>query len=101
MADSVEMMEKVKPVRRSQNIGTDAGHHRVIGAYYHRGSSDVYSRQKIAAIQYHYCPSPRPATARQAATRCFDAAAAGRFEGTGLSMPALCDPSPLSDQKLN
>lgn len=45
MAESPDMMEKVKTkFDSSQNLGTDDGHHRVIGTYYHHADPLTYIR---------------------------------------------------------
>ena len=107
MADSVDMMEKVKDkFDSSQNLGTSEGSHRVVGTYYHHNDALVYIRGKKdleGNPKYHYRLKP------------------GSHDGTGAGRPVyvsqkrwddlkltrsfncqqLCDPSPTTDQKLN
>jgi len=107
MKDSVDMMEKVKDkFDSSQNLGTDSGHHRVIGTYYHHADPLTHIRGIIM-------PDGRP--------KYFYRLKPGSDDGTATGRPVflsqkrwddlrltrtfacqqLCDPSPLSDMKLN
>jgi hypothetical protein len=107
MADSVDMMEKVKTkFDSSQNIGTDAGHHRVIGTYYHhadpltyiRGLKDLEGNPKyfyrLRAGSDDGSASGNPVFVSQ---RRWDDLKATRT----FACQQLCDPSPLADMKLN
>jgi len=107
MADSPDLMEKVKDkFDSSQNIGTSEGTHRVIGTYYHHSDPLTYIRGKRdlqGEPKYHY----------RLRTGSHDGTANGtpvfvsekRWEDLKLTRTfncqQLCDPSPLSEQKLN
>lgn len=107
MKDSVDMMEKVKDkFDSSQNLGTDAGHHRVIGTYYHHADP-------LTHIKGIVMPDGEP--------KYFYRLKPGSDDGTATGKPVflsqkrwddlrltrtfncqqLCDPSPLSEMKLN
>jgi len=107
MADSVDMMEKVKDkFDSSQNLGTSEGTHRVVGTYYHHNDPLVYIRGKkdldgepkyhlrLKAGSHDGTASGRPIYVSQ--KRWDDLKLTRSF-----NCQQLCDPSPVTDQKLN
>lgn len=107
MADSVDMMEKVKDkFDSSQNLGTSEGTHRVVGTYYHHNDALVYIRGKKDL-------DGEPKYQLRLRAGSHDGTAAGRpiyvsqkrWDDLKLTRSfncqQLCDPSPVTDQKLN
>jgi len=108
MAASPDMMDSVKTkFDSSQNLGTDTGHHRVIGTYYHHDDPLTFIRGKKAIgtgePRYHY--RFKPATDDGTSTGKPVMLSERRLDdlkGTRtFNCQQLLDPSPLSDMKLN
>jgi len=107
IAESVDMMEKVKnKFDSSQNIGTDQGHHRVIGTYYHHNDPLTYVRGKRDfddKPKYYY--RFKPATADGTATGVPVFLSQGRLDDLRLTRSFNCqqllDPSPVADASLH
>lgn len=107
MADSVDIMEKVKTkFDSSQNLGKEGGHHRVIGTYYHHNDPLIYIRNKkdmegkpVYKLRF------KPATDDGTASGRPVMLSQGRLDKLKLTRTFNCqqllDPSPLADQKLN
>jgi hypothetical protein len=107
MADSVDMMEKVKQkFDSSQNLGTEGGHHRVIGTYYHHVDPLTYIRGiKTPEGEPRYFYRFKPGSDDGTATGKPVFLSQERWNDLRLTRTFNCqqllDPSPLSDMKLN
>lgn len=107
MADSVDMMEKVKTkFDSSQNLGTFEGHHRVIGTYYHHVDPLTYIRGiKTPEGSPRYFYRFKPGSDDGTATGRPVLVPQKRWDDLKLTRTFNCqqllDPSPLSDMKLN
>jgi len=107
MAESPDMMEKVKTkFDSSQNLGTDEGHHRVIGTYYHHADPLTYIKGLTTPQgepKYHY--RFRPGSHDGTAAGCPVFVSQRRWDDLKLTRTFNCqqllDPSPIADQKLN
>jgi len=107
MAESPDMMEKVKTkFDSSQNLGTDDGHHRVIGTYYHHADPLTYIRGiKTPDGEPRYQYRFRPGSDDGTATGKPVYVSQKRWDDLKLTRTFNCqqllDPSPVADQKLN
>ena len=107
IAESVDMMEKVKnKFDSAQNIGTDGGHHRVVGTYYHHNDPLTYVNGKKdfdGSKKYFY--RFKPATKDGTATGESVFLSTKRLNDLRLTRSFNCqqllDPSPVADQTLN
>jgi hypothetical protein len=107
IAESPDMMEKVKTkFDSSQNLGTDDGHHRVIGTYYHYADPLTYIKginTPEGESKYHLRFRPGSDDGTAAGTPVF--VSQRRWEDLRLTRTFNCqqllDPSPVADQKLN
>jgi hypothetical protein len=83
MADSVDMMEKVKQkFDSSQNLGMEGGHHRVIGTYYHHADPLTYVRgikTPEGEPRYHYRFKPGSDDRTATVCRCLYRRSVERF----------------------
>ena len=108
MADSVDVMEKVKQkFDSSQNVGKEGGHHRVIGTFYHYSDPLVYIRdQKTPEGKRAYAFRLKPATHDGTATGKPVLLSQDRLNKLQLTRQSfncqqLLDPSPVADMRLN
>jgi hypothetical protein len=101
------MMEKVKTkFDSSQNLGSEGGHHRVVGTYYHHADPLTYIRgikTPEGAPRYHYRFKPGSDDGTATGKPVF--VSQERWNDLRLTRTFNCqqllDPSPLSDMKLN
>lgn len=106
IAESVDMMEKVKnKFDSSQNIGTDGGHHRVIGTYYHHNDPLIYIRDKKSLEgEKKYLLRYKPATDDGTAMGKPVYLSQRRLDDLRITRSFNCqqllDPSPIADQAL-
>lgn len=108
MAESPDMMDKVKTkFDSSQNLGTDTGHHRVIGTYYHHDDPLIFIKGKkvLGSDESKYHLRFRPATDDGTINGAPVYLSQRRLEDLKSTRTFNCqqllDPSPLSDMKLN
>ena len=107
LADSPEMMEKVKDkYDSSQNLGKDGGHHRVIGTFYHHNDPLVYVRGKQDGEgRPKYLARIKPATddgTAQGKTVSISQKRLNDLMGDrDFNAQQLCNPTPEADRKLN
>jgi hypothetical protein len=107
MAESVDMLEKVKTkYDSSQNLGKEGGHHRVIGTYYHYNDPLIYIRDKRypdgkRAYALRYKPGSHDGTAMGKPVLVSQE----RWDQLKLTRTFNCqqllDPSPIAEQRLN
>jgi hypothetical protein len=107
MADSVDMMEKVKTkFDSSQNLGSEGGHHRVVGTYYHHADPLTYIKGITTPEgEPRYCYRFKPGSDDGTATGVPVFVSQERWNDLRLTRTFNCqqllDPSPLADMKLN
>ena len=107
ISESVEVMEKVKEkYDLSQYLGKDGGTHRVVGTFYHHNDPLTYIRdKKDLAGNAKYILRLKPATDNGLANgvpvllsqKAFDE----KKGDLGFNTQMLCNPTPLSDMRLN
>lgn len=107
IADSVEVMEKVKEkFDLSQHLGKDGGSHRVVGTFYHHNGPLVYIRgKKDLTGNPKYVLRLKPATEDGLANGKPVLVSQKRLDDlkgdSGFNTQMLCNPTPESDQRLN
>ena len=107
IADSVDMMEKVKTkFDSSQNLGKEGGHHRVVGTFYHHNDPLIYVRDKknledSPKYSFRKAPATIDGTANgEPVLLSRDYLDTLKGDRT-FNAQQLCDPTPLEDQELN
>jgi hypothetical protein len=107
IAESVEVMEKVKEkYDLSQYLGREGGSHRVVGTFYHHNGPLVYIRdKKNVGGDPKYLLRLKPATrnglANGVPVLLSQKSLDDKKGDTGFNTQMLCNPTPLSDMRLN